>query len=551
VLVFFDLQSLDEDSTKKDFIRLPEMGGGFFGLYISQDFSKKHITAERDIFSNVPVYFRFEKNTSQLVISDNLLDFNLDFSAISVADIHSYICTGTLAFPYSTFYNNVYRIPAGARCIISELAFHCQYKESVFPKPAESLIQLLEKSIAKQIAEFKKIASHVSGGLDSSGLSSILKIFFEEKQTHFCAVDTGVDTLSEKEFQNDFEDKHKEKIHFYSSDTDAFKFLTEYSRAFAEPAYTITLPFLNVNLLQELQKQGYDALIMGNDGDSVLGHGYEYLDVLIQNRDVKSLKIAFQNISKANVLCVKYPKWYSFKENKKYNLTVMFFMARNRLSSGVTFMPFFALVLRLLHSPRGVFTKSLQTIRGIFNAKIKSKNPSQNAFQFQAGRVEAIIKITSEGKIPEDYQYFSSEINMASNHFFYNLSKLIGVKILSPFQDFDLLSYCQHVPLKDKFGDGFGRAFYRKELKGILPEKIRNRIHKTSFSTWQLNSIKSLLKESQSRGISPLLYKFVEPAFVNDTIAAFENAKEGSQKQKQLSIIVYRILNVNTWLSSF
>jgi asparagine synthase (glutamine-hydrolysing) len=385
----------------------------------------------------------------------------------------------------------VYRVPAGARCIISEKAFHCQYEESVFPKPAESLIQLLKKSIAKQTTEFKKIASHVSGGLDSSGLSSILKMFFEEKHTHFCAVDAGEDTLSEKEFQSDFEAKHKEKIHFYSSETDAFQFLTEYARAFAEPAYSITLPFLNVNLLQELKKQGFDALVMGNDGDSVLGHGYEYLDVLIQNEDVKSLKIAFQNISKANVLSVKYPMWNSFTDNKKYNLTTMFFMARNRLSSGVSFMPFFGLVLRLLHSPRGVFNKSLQTIRGFFNAKIKSEKRPKNVFQPQADRVEATIKITSEGKIPEDYQYFSSEINMASNHFFYNLSKLIGIKILSPFQDFDLLSYCQHVPLKDKFGDGFGRAFYRKELKGVLPEKIRNRIHKTSFSTWQLNAIKA------------------------------------------------------------
>jgi asparagine synthase (glutamine-hydrolysing) len=551
VLIIFDLQSLDVNSNDKDIVRLLEKEGGFFGLYLSQDFSKKQITIERDIFSNGPAYFKFEKNNSRVLLTDNLLDFNIDSSAISDSDIHSYFFTGALFAPYSTFYNNIYRVPAGSKCTITENSFHCKYEESYFPNTSDSLINLLKKSIAKQTTEFKKIASHVSGGLDSSGLSSILITFFSEKNTHFCAIDAGEDTLSEKEFQNDFEEKFTEKIHFYSSETDAFQFLSDYSQAFAEPAYSIALPFLNVNLLTELKKQGYDALVMGNDGDSVLGHGYEYLDVLIQNRDVKSLKIAFQNISKANVLSVKYPKWYSFTENKKYNLTVIFFMARNRLSSGVSFMPFFGLVLLLLHSPRGVFTKSLQTIRGFFNAKIKSKKLAQNVFQPQADRVEATIKITSEGKIPEEYQYFSSEINMASNHFFYNLSKLIGVKILSPFQDFDVLSYCQHVPLKDKFGDGFGRAFYRKELQGILPEKIRNRIHKTSFSTWQLNSIKKLLKETQIQGVSPLLYNFVEEDFIKATFADFENAQDGSQKQKQLSMLVYRILNINIWLSSF
>jgi asparagine synthase (glutamine-hydrolysing) len=540
------LESLDLNSNEKDFIRLPEKGGEFSGLSISQDTSKKQIILERNIFSTIPVYFKFQNK--QVLLSDNLLDFNLSLTDISKEAVVSYILTGAYQKPCASLYSNIYRMPAGAKCVISEKSFHYIFEASIFNPPSESLLSLLEKAISTKTSPYSRIASHVSGGLDSSGLSSILKTFFPEKNTLFCAVDAGVDTLSEKEFQNAFEEKFKEKIHFYSSETDAYQFLTAYALAFAEPAYTITLPFLNINLLEELKKQGIHALVMGNDGDGVLGHGYEYVDVLMQKNDVKSLKTAFENISKANVLSVKYPHWAGFSENKKYNLSAMFFLARHRVSAGISLPSFFVLVLRLLQSPSGVLSKAIQLLSGKFNAIFAPLNVPLGLIKEENS---SLISISSEGKIPEEYQYFSSEINMASNHFFYNLSKLSNIKIISPFQDFDLLSYCQNVPLKDKFGDGFGRAFYRKELKGILPEKIRNRIHKTSFSTWQLDAIKKLLKQTQVNGISPMLFTFVEQSFVEATFADFERAKEGSPEQKSLSMLVYRILNINIWLGSF
>ncbi len=550
MLKSFDLKQVELELNFKGNIRLSEKKDEFLGLHIFQNFQRQSISIQREYFSQTPCYFQVKNDF--LIVSDNLADFSLNLSQISEQETVAYICKGSFTMPHSTFYKNIYTLPVGSFCEISLSEVLINYKKESFSKPSETLLELLRNSIEKYTAPYKRIASHVSGGLDSSGLSAVLATFFHEKKTHFCAVDTGYDTLSEKIYQNSFEKKFKEKISFYSSETHGQDFLYNYAKAFAQPANTITLPYLNINLLQRIKEMGYEALIMGNDGDDVLGHGYEYLDILIQNADIESLRVVLKNITNAEVLSVKYPIWNTFSEQKKYNLTVLFMLSRYRVSSGINIIAFFRICFRLLRGSEGLMTRLIQILRAKFVKKVKSDcfpASHQNTEVGTNTNHQILVNYKSKlGKVPPTAVF---EANMISNHFYYNLSKLLGIKILSPFQDEGVLAYCENVPLKEKFGDGYGRAFYRKELSGILPDLIRDRIHKTTFDRWQIDAIKKLLIQSQKSDLSPLLFKFVKQSFVDDTFRSFQNAKDGSITQKSLSMLVYRIINVNIWLLSF
>ena len=543
----FDLNQFDRSSSSENIFRLSEKEDEFSGLCLSQNFEKKCLVLERDYFSKTHCYFQIIND--ELLISDNLADFTLELEDISAFEIASFIFSSFFTKPYTTFYKNIYRLPVGSCCEVTKSGFHIFYKKQAFVKPDISLIDLLKHSIQNYIAPYVRIAAHVSGGLDSSGLASILKTYYPEKHTHFCAVDAGHDTLSEKVYQDAFQEKFKEKINFYTSETDAVTFLEDYATAFSEPPTTFTLPFLNYNLLKELQAQGYEAIVMGNDGDDVLGHGYEYLDILIKNQNVPALKLAFKNIAQSGALSVKYPEWELFSESKKYNLGLLFFLSRHRVSSGIGTFRVLVLLSKLCFGLGGFGTRLQQMLNGKLTY---FKTRKYSDLKSVLGSVEtpepSQLHITSD---TFKEQTAVSEIQMGSNHFFYNLSKLVGVKILSPFQDLELLSYCENVPLKEKFGDGYGRAFYRNELTGILPDRIRTRIHKTTFDNWVIESIKKLLIQSQQSDFSPLLFKFVKQSFVNDTISTFQNAKDGSQTQKSLAMRVFRIISVNIWLLSF
>jgi asparagine synthase (glutamine-hydrolysing) len=550
VINTFDFKSVDIKSIGDNIFHLSEMGGGFCSIYISQIIPNLEICIVKDIFFKIPFYFSFSES-GILQFSDNLKNFNCSINTISDIDIVSYIHTSNFHSKSATVFKEVFTIPSGAHCFISLGKIRFVFEEAPLENKNKTVLDALKLSMENQVSSFKAIASHVSGGLDSSGLSSILKTYFTDKKIHYCAVDAGECTLPEIPYQMDFEEKFTEKVHLYPAEINEFAFLEEYSNKFAEPLQTYGLPFLNINLVNNIKKKGYDALVVGNAGDNILGHGFEYINTLLKKGDFINLRKAFSTISEADVLDVLYPKWSNFSPPKKYNLTASFFLFRHRASSKIGFIRTLYSLIKLSTFHLSIFNilfLKLVSTKKFFIRKYSKKE--NNYINVKPVFKSSLVKET-KGQQTEKHSNYCSEISMQANYFFYNLSKLTGVSILTPFQDLGVLSYCQHVPLKDKFGEGFGRAFYRKELQGILPEKIRNRIHKTSFSTWQLNSIKSLLKESQSRGISPLLYKFVEPAFVNDTFTAFENAKEGSQKQKQLSILVYRILNVNIWLSSF
>ena len=57
-----------------------------------------------------------------------------------------------------------------------------------------------------------------------------------------------------------------------------------------------------------------------------------------------------------------------------------------------------------------------------------------------------------------------------------------SVESRSPFLDHRLVEFCARLPYRQKISNGFTKYLLRESLKGVLPEKIRNRTDKLGFT---------------------------------------------------------------------
>jgi len=62
------------------------------------------------------------------------------------------------------------------------------------------------------------------------------------------------------------------------------------------------------------------------------------------------------------------------------------------------------------------------------------------------------------------------------------VQKHYGITYCHPFYDRRLVEFMLSLPMKFKYKEGVTKVLLRKAMKGILPEKIRNRTDKASFS---------------------------------------------------------------------
>ncbi len=156
-------------------------------------------------FDEKPIYFTF--NECVFKATSSLFDFkNKEFSE---EEIISFINTGQQTQSHKTVYSGIFKIPGGADITVCSLGVTFFYPPITLMTPfSKDLKKTISESIALKTANFTKIASQVSGGLDSTGISSLLKVNHPEKEVLYCSIDTGVTSQNERPYQVDFENKY-------------------------------------------------------------------------------------------------------------------------------------------------------------------------------------------------------------------------------------------------------------------------------------------------------------------------------------------------------
>lgn len=321
-----------------------------------------------------------------------------------------------------------------------DLAEHVQGQ--TIKKDKEEYMRLFTRAIQRRLRSDVACGVGLSGGLDSSAITSTLINVLKEQDVHSFSAVYGKDSSAD---ESNFIDCFKgivPNMHYAYPDADAlYAHLDKYVRIQGEPTPT-TSPFANYCVMQEAQK--YVKIILDGQGADEALAGYEYIPGLYY----KTLFTHFKWITLGKEL-VRYARLHKSMRHIKY---MVFFLLPSRMR-----------------------TKVRVAQRGYINPE---------------------FVVRHQHSVIADQLYGSSTIQeMLIRHFEYKLehllkwgdrsSKAFSMESRQPFLDKDLVEYSLKIEDGAKIHNGYTKYILREVMQGIMPEPVRLRVDKKGFSVPQ------------------------------------------------------------------
>ena len=409
-----------------------------------------------------------------------------------------------------TFFKDIYLIPSSSY-IFSNLKktqtikyFEFDLNKKIDLKNdneyAEATFEVFDKTISSIASSYRNYSSKLSGGLDSSSISSLLlrKYLPENKPLNCYSVVYEGLSYDELQYSDEFfymneviklGNANHIKVPIMPSGT---SLIDSYNVAYE--TNEVLIPSYNRNLDYEIFKSmnlhNSRIIFDGFDGDSVISFGMEKFIKLIKHFKL----ISFFNERKkfANAHGLK----FSYKESSK-------FLIKNRLPS--------------------LYNK-LKNVNKL-NQGFSKKNPINMTMQ----------ELHNEMVVDPSWQVsleFTEED--ATNN---------GIEEVFPFFDKDLMQYMISLPVEQKLHNGRSRYHFRNAMKDTVPSSILNRFSKANLSKMWIKYARNIPKEVMHEILLSNKYPlkdYLDHEYINDLISFnYEKLKitESFNSQKLVSLI--------------
>jgi asparagine synthase (glutamine-hydrolysing) len=405
---------------------------------------------------------------------------------------------------------------------------------TTLPEYGEAFRELLFKSVCQKTADPSGLlGSHLSGGLDSSSISSIARTLHPERPLHTFYYSTRGYKTDDSDYARSVAENIGSIHHEVTQSTDDLAVITLNTSLYGRPQASIMSPTSEATVNRLANEIGCNVLMNGSDGDSIVGSGLELLEWLYRDKQWDTLKTLLLKRVKYFTLTQQYPRWDNLTFDEKALIVEQNFLY-NRLTANFrklglsefykTFketgnhfeisLPYF-----LKRSLKGLAAKlnntSIQPIT-ILRDEFCEVSPSQ---------IEPAPKLstTLRGNTSEKYQQWIADVynqhSITLNEERFALGNFYGFKNTSPFYDKDLFELCISIPAIMKFGDGQGRAHFREAMKGILPEHVRVRHQKATVGDFGKQATLRLYEQSNELLMdSTEVWNFVDKAKFQKTL---------------------------------
>jgi len=445
---------------------------GFYNIYYTE-------TNKDILLSSRLVFITKDKPNKKFKINKNNLKKFLHMTPISKKE---------------TFFEDIKKVPA--TCSLSlkntflEQEYYEKFKDLNLDKNPKKQVIGLKKELRKAVITSsekndKKLGFLFSGGLDSTTVISFYRKFRKLDQKlyafsgRFNHIDKNVKHLiDEKKFQDeilkfdDIEDRS-----FETENISTLIDIDRYLKLIGQPFFFPNLYVPN-EAFKKASEDNISKVFNGNDGDSVISHGYEYfLELFLRFRWIK----LFRNLKKTSIIFKK-PIKFVFKRT----------------------------VLDQIYFYNKIY----------FSAKEKHKAILNTLLHSDAIEIQSLI--ANEYDIEEVY----------------------------PFYNMNLVNYCINVR-PDLKVDGYSRSILRKAIKGIVPEKIRNRTDKSNLGHGLVQSFIEKDKEIIERHLKnphPLIKELINVNKLNNN---WKNLLKNSRKfstRSDLPSLIFSYVVANRWL---
>lgn len=419
------------------------------GMFAFAILNKKEKTVflVRDRYGVKPLYY-YQDNNSFIFCSEipPILNVYNQKNEPDYQVVYDFLVYNRTDQSESTFFRNIYKLPHGNFIEISgnkiEIKKWYELREKL-TQPAilpEQYLEMLSSSIKLRLRSDVPVGVCLSGGIDSSTITSVLYQKFKLKEIHtFSAVYGKGEKGDETEYINEYRSTLNNMFFTFPTGDSLFNDQNSLIKAHAEPFPTTGI-YAQYKVMQ-LAHGNVKVLLDGQGADEQLA-GYHYFFGYY-------FKELFEKL-----------RWVRLASEVKHYL-------QNHKSA-------YALKsLAYLYLPFGM------------GSGIKEKNSSINStFRHQIGARSENVNSLINSKSLND---------VLINHFEYKLEHLLkwedrnsmwfSIESRVPFLDFRLVEATLSQNPDLVINKGVTKAILREAIKGMVPEKIRTRNDKVGFQT--------------------------------------------------------------------
>ena len=499
---------------------------GSFVIIIFNTISKKLICCSDHIRSK-PLYYHLSENyfifSNEISLISRFISHKLKVNKARVRD-HLITLYGE---KNETFYEDIYKlnrseiIEVNHKKITSENYFSLNpyqvSKFSALEECANAFEEIFNEVIEDQVYGLERVGSKLSGGVDSSGITSLIAKNFNTNLTAYSAYFRNLD---HHDFKKTDESKYikavlkkysikSEEIYLDAASINPLNYINEY--------FSQATPHLNryfeVEILKKAKSCNEKILFDGFDGDSVLSYGFEYFFEL--GNKFKLIELCRQ--AKA------------FHKNKSYFFILKNYVLKQRI-------PY---ILNLYYSLKQNLQINLRhDLVKKSNKNNRFNDISENLIDYK--NIKNIEPVQKYHLRTLEWPVWDLGLECADQD-----QNYLGVEERYPFFDKRIMEFCLSVPGKFRINNGISRYYYREALKSYLPAICKNRITKANISPLVVNYLEKnkdiILRDIKD---SPIDDYININFFIQKVLRPFSDVV----KVEDNSQLIFQIYSLSQWL---
>ena len=499
---------------------------GSFVIIIFNKTSKTLICCSDHIRSK-PLYYHSSENyfifSNEISLISRFLSPKLKVNKARVKD-HLIALHGE---KNETFYEDIYKInraeiiEANSKQITSEnyFSFNPYHVNKFFTleECTDAFEDLFNDVIEDQIYGLERVGSKLSGGVDSSGITSVIA---KNSNINLTAYSAYFKNLDHNDFKKTDESKYikavlekytinSEEIHLDAESINPLNYINEY--------FSQATPHLNryfeVEILKKAKACNEKVLFDGFDGDSVLSYGFEY----------------FFELGDKFKLIELFKQAKAYHKNRSYLFILKHYVIKQRIS----------FLMNLYYSVKQNLQINLRY--GLINKSMKDKkyrDISKNFIDFS--NKKNINPVQKYHLRTLEWPMWDLGLECAEED-----QKYIGVEERYPFFDKRIMEFCLSVPGKFRIKNGISRHYYREALKSYLPAICKNRITKANISPLVVNYLRNNEHDVLESIKNSPVDDYIDIDFFEKKVA--KPFSKGF-KAEEYSQLVFQVYSLSQWL---
>jgi asparagine synthase (glutamine-hydrolysing) len=544
------------------------------GLSYSEN---NRIEISRNHFGTIPLYFihvpnqffAFSTSLPLLVKHPAMSDY-LELNPSRIVSYFNFHADAIRAYGEDTFYKNIKTVLPGhvlsvsAAEVTSKPYFNFDVKKwnhlTTKKEYSDQFRTFLSQSI-KNCVFGSTVGSHLSGGLDSSSISSMTKFLFPETPLHTFYAETNTKLARESGYARSVSKEIGSFHHEVIPPENDFEVLSEYIPLYGHPECLISSPVLQGKLMEAALSEGCATLLTGYGGDGIAGTGLEYLQDLVEQKKWDLLEPLLKDRIDDPIHHLLFENWESFSPKKKYLYVKNYFfgktLKRTYAKHGVlTTLALFGEINNQFGLSFMYFSqKAIKKLVSSFTSRRLVNNISTEPYSEQNNRPNN-LKIRKLLKDPSDTRAFDrlesvyNYQSITASEEAFALSAYLGIELQIPMYDKDLFELSMATPAAFKYDDGYGRGHFRSAMQGIVPDVVLTRKDKGQYSLYgRMATLRTLEQSGDLLEKNKTVWKYIDKDKYNLMKAALQDDSEQLQVHNRAQFHVMRTISFAIWLN--